>query len=255
MVSVATPISRKVAAQQVTPGTGAPAVNVGETERVVSALGGGALALVGLSRGNAAGLTLAALGGALLYRGLTGHCPLYGTFGIDTVHDHNPATSVPAAQGVRVEAAVTIDRPAEELYRYWRDFERLPHIMSHLRTVTVHGDKSHWVAQAPLGMSVEWDAEVINDRPNELIAWRSLQGSAVSTAGSVHFNQAPGNRGTEIHVTLKFDPPGGKLGAALARLFGADPRQQIREDLRRFKQLMEAGELPTTAGQSTCRQS
>jgi uncharacterized membrane protein len=248
MVSVATPIGRKVAAQQVTPGTGAPSVNVGETERVVSALGGGALALVGLSRGNAAGWTLAALGGALLYRGLTGHCYCYQALGIDTAHDHNRVTSVPAAAGVKVEAAVTIDRPAEELYRFWRDLERLPQVMSHLRSVTVHGDKSRWVARAPLGMKVEWDAEIINDRPNELIAWRSLEGSTVSTAGSVHFERAPGSRGTEIRVSLKIDPPGGKVGVALAKLFGADPRQQIREDLRRFKQMMEAGEIPTTAG-------
>src|SRR5438105_3868577 len=108
MVSIATPISRKVAARQVTPGTGAPTVNVGESERVLSALGGGALALVGLGRGNAAGLTLAALGGALLYRGLTGHCYCYQALGIDTAHDENRVTSVPAAAGVKVEAAVTI---------------------------------------------------------------------------------------------------------------------------------------------------
>jgi uncharacterized membrane protein len=244
-----------VAAHQVTPGTGAPATNVGETERVVSALGGGALALVGLSRGNAAGLALAALGGALLYRGLSGHCPMYQAFGLDTAHDKNPVTSVPAAQGVRIETAVTIDRPPEELYRFWRDLERLPQVMSHLQSVSVNGDKSHWVARAPLGMKLEWDAEIINDKPGELIAWRSLHGSAVSTAGSVHFVRAPDNRGTEVHVTLKMDPPGGRVGTALAKLFGADPRQQIREDLRCFKQLMEAGELPTSEGQSTSRRT
>jgi uncharacterized membrane protein len=255
MVSAATPISRKVATKQATPGTGSPGVNVGETERVVSALGGGALALVGLSRGNAAGLTAAAIGGALLYRGLTGHCYCYEALGIDTAHDGNAATSVPAARGVKVETAVTIDRPAAELYRFWRDFERLPQVMSHLQSVSVHGDKSHWVARPGLGVNLEWDAEIINDRPDELVAWRSLQGSAIGTAGSVHFDPAPGGRGTEVRVALKIDPPAGKAGVALARLFGADPRQEIRADLRRFKQLMEAGELPTIAGQSTCRQS
>ncbi len=254
MVSVATPIRRKLAANRVTRGSGSPSVNVGEAERVLSALGGGALALVGLSRGHAAGWTLAALGGALLYRGLTGHCHLYGALGLDTAHGQNRVTSVPARSGIRVETAVTIDRPAEELYRFWRDFSRLPQIMSYLQSVACEGDRSHWVAKPVTGIPVSWDAEIINDRPNELIAWRSLEGSLIGTAGSVHFTRAPGGRGTEVRVNLKFDPPGGRLGLWLARAFGADPRQEIREDLRRFKQRMEAGELPTTAGQSTCRQ-
>jgi uncharacterized membrane protein len=255
MVSIATPISRKLVTKSVTPGTGAPSVNVGETERVLSALGGGALALVGLSRGHTPGLTLAALGGALLYRGLTGHCPVYRAFEIDTAHVRNPVTSVPAGAGVKVETAVTIDRPAEELYLFWRDFSRLPQIMSHLQSVTCQGDRSHWVARPASGIRAEWDAEIINDRPDELIAWRSLEGSMIATAGSVHFTRAPGSRGTEVRVNLKIDPPGGKLSIWLVRLFGADPRQEIREDLRRFKQMMEAGEMPTTVGQSTCRKS
>jgi uncharacterized membrane protein len=208
---------------------------------------------VGLSRGNLAGLTAAAIGGALLYRGLTGHCPCYEALGIDTAHDGHAATGVPAGRGIKVETAVTVDRPAAELYRFWRDFERLPQVMSHLQSVSVQGDKSHWVARPVSGVKVEWDAEIINEKPDEMIAWRSLEGSTIGTAGSVHFRPAPGGRGTEVRVSLKIDPPAGKAGVALARLFGADPRQEIREDLRRFKQTMEAGELPTTAGQSTCR--
>src|SRR2546430_110214 len=103
------------------------------------------------------------------------------------------------------------------------------------------------------GMSVSWDAEIINEEPNRLIAWRSLEGSQVSTAGSVHFTPAPGDRGTEVRVVLKYDPPGGKLGGWLAWLFGADPECEIQEDLRRFKQLTEAGEIPTIEGQTSCR--
>jgi uncharacterized membrane protein len=123
--------------------------------------------------------------------------------------------------------------------------ENLPRIMRHLDSVKgTGGNRSHWVAKAPLGLSVEWDAEVHNQRPNELIAWRSLEGSQVDTAGSVHFRRTPGGRGTEIQVVLKYDPPGGKVGAGLARLLGESPEQQIEEDLRRFKQLMETGERP-----------
>ena len=121
--------------------------------------------------------------------------------------------------------------------------------MQHLKSVTTEGLRSRWTAKAPAGMSVEWDAEIINDRPNRLIAWRSLEGSCVSTAGSVHFTPAPDGRGTEVLVELKYDPPAGKLGSWLASLFGEEPGRQIGDDLRRFKQLMEAGDAATTPRQ------
>jgi uncharacterized membrane protein len=122
--------------------------------------------------------------------------------------------------------------------------------MSHLRSVEeTDATHSRWVASAPLGMSVEWDAEIVTDTPNRVISWRSLPGSDVDTAGSVHFNMAPSGRGTEVRVSLKFDPPAGKFGSFIARLFGENPEQQIRDDLARFKQIIEAGEIPTTAGQ------
>jgi uncharacterized membrane protein len=126
--------------------------------------------------------------------------------------------------------------------------------MQHLEGVRAEGSRSHWVACGPLGHRVEWDAEIITDSVNELIGWRSLPGSEVDTAGSVHFRELPEGRGTEVRVSLKYDPPAGKLGAAVARLFGASPQSQVREDLRRFKQFMETGEIPTTAGQprGTC---
>jgi len=194
----------------------------------LSLLGGGALGVYGLSRGNLAGLGLAALGGALFYRGVTGHCNLYGALGLDTSGPHGPATSVPAGHGVKVEESVTINRPVEEVYRFWRNFDNLSRFMHYLDSVKDLGNnRSHWVARAPLGMSIEWDAEVINDKPNDMIAWRSLEGSEVETAGSVHFRSLSFGRGTEVRVSLKYNPPAGKAGAAVARLFGRSPEAEI----------------------------
>ena len=221
--------------------------NVGETERWASALGGGALTLYGLSRINSpAGMILAALGGCLLYRGVTGRCSMYSALGVTTAPEKAPATSVRAGQGVKIEKAIYINQPAGELYRHWRNLENLPRFMRHIKSITTEGGRSHWTARGPLGMSVEWDAEIINDQPNKLIAWRSLANADVDSAGSVHFQPSPGGRGTRVTVVLKYDPPAGKLGATLAQFLGQDPEAQIDEDLRRFKQLMETGELATS---------
>jgi uncharacterized membrane protein len=232
-------------------------VNVGQTERWASAVGGGALALYGLTRGSLGGVALALIGGSLVYRGVSGHCNLYSAMGVDTsgeAAERNPNVSVQSGHGVKVEKSITINRPAAELYQFWRNFENLPQFMKHLEAVTVTGqDRSRWVAKGPGGTSVEWEAEVYNEKENELIAWRSLEGSQVDNAGSVHFEAAPGGRGTVVRVVLKYDPPAGKLGALVARLFGESPEQQIDEDLRRFKQLMETGETVTTEGQPSGR--
>jgi len=126
--------------------------------------------------------------------------------------------------------------------------------MDHLKSVTVNDNvHSHWVANAPAGTSVEWDAVIINERENKLIAWRSVEDADIGNAGSVHFTPAPGGRGTEVKVVLEYDPPAGKAGAIIARLFGEEPDQQVREDLRHFKEIMEAGEIPTTEGQPSGR--
>ncbi len=149
---------------------------------------------------------------------------------------------------------MTIDKAPEELYRFWRNFENLPRFMQHLQSVTVMDSiHSHWVANAPAGTSVEWNAEIINDRPNQLIAWRSVGDSQIGNAGSVHFTPAPGNRGTEVKVVLEYDPPAGRIGSLIAKLFGEEPNQQVREDLRHFKEIMETGEIPTTKGQPAAR--
>jgi len=159
------------------------------------------------------------------------------------------------SDGISVERTVTVNRPASELYAFWRNFEHLPRFMDHLETVlTTANGQSHWVAKAPLGASVEWNAEIIEERSPELIAWRSLPGAQIPNAGTVRFRPATGNRGTEVKVQLTYNPPGGKAGAAVAKLFGQEPDQQVREDLRRFKQVMEAGEVPTTEGQPSGRE-
>ena len=223
--------------------------NVGEIERWLCGIGGGALAIYGLSRQSLSGLALAAVGGSLVYRGASGHCPLYGALGVDTTQ-RGRATVIPARQGVKVEEVMTINRSAHDLFEFWRDLERLPHFMKHLESVRkTGGNRSHWIAKGPMGMKVEWDAEVYNENPDEMIAWRSLQSADVDNTGSVHFRPAPAHRGTEVRVVLKYDPPAGKVGATVASWLGEAPEQQIAEDLTTFKRMMEAGEVPTTQGQ------
>jgi uncharacterized membrane protein len=145
---------------------------------------------------------------------------------------------------LRTKRSITVNRPVEEVYAFWRNFENFPHFMRHLESVTVSGDRrSHWVAKAPAGRSVEWDAETTEDRPNELIAWRSLEGADVYNAGEVRFVRAPGDRGTEVRVHLEYKPPLGKLGSKVAMLWREEPGQQVQDDLRHFKQVMELGEI------------
>jgi uncharacterized membrane protein len=219
--------------------------NVGSTERLVSLGLGTCLTVFGITGRRLSPLALAA-GGFLLYRGLAGNCPLYQALGVGTDGASGNEAVIPAHEGVKVEDAVTVNRPAAEVYQFWRDLSRLPRFMDHLKEVRETGaGKSHWVARGPLGMSVEWDAEIIQDRPNEMISWRSMPGSDVDTAGSVHFRSAPTGRGTEVRVTLKYDPPAGKVGAALARLLGKAPEQQIAADLAKFKSQIEAGQVST----------
>ena len=143
----------------------------------------------------------------------------------------------------RIVRAVTVNRPAEELYRFWRDLENLPRVMPHLESVEARGDRtSHWVASSPLGVRVEWDAEIVDDRPNERVSWRSVEGSDVHSTGSVRFEPAPGGRGTEVVVEMEYDVPGGPIGSVIAILAGEEPKQQVSDALRRFKQVMETGE-------------
>lgn len=161
-----------------------------------------------------------------------------------------PVDATTPEGAVRVRKAVTINRPAERLFRLWHDLENLPRWMSHLESVRVTGDgRSHWVARGPAGMSVEWDAETTEDRPAERIGWRSLPGAVVSHTGSVTFEPRTGAHGTVVRVELTYDAPGGPASAVVAKLFGREPGQEVQEDLRRFKQSAETGEVATTEGQ------
>lgn len=145
---------------------------------------------------------------------------------------------------MHVTQSITVNRPPEEVYSYWHDFPNLARFMSHLESVEELGNgRSRWRAKAPAGIVVEWDAELVDDRPNRLIAWRSLEGSDVEHAGSVRFEPAPGGRGTEIHIDIDYEVPGGKLGEFAAKLFGEEPGQQVYDDLHAFKQVMETGEV------------
>jgi uncharacterized membrane protein len=215
--------------------------NVADAERVLSVIGGSALAAYGLKTRSVGGLVLAALGGGLVLRGATGRCPVYEAFGVTTADEHQgQQVSVPYGKGIRVEKSVTINATPEALYNFWRDFQNLPRFMHNLESVTVHDSKrSHWVAKGPAKIKAEWEAEIINEVPNELIGWRSVEGSRVDNAGSVHFSPATGGRGTEVKVVLRYDPPGGVFGAAVSKLLGEDPGHQIQEDLRRLKMLIE----------------
>jgi uncharacterized membrane protein len=163
----------------------------------------------------------------------------------------NPAARFP---GVHLERSITINRPPDELYAFWRRFETLPQFMNHLEAVEVKDERhSHWVAKGPAGLKAEWDAEIIQDKPGELISWRSVEGSSVDNAGSVRFERATGGRGTVLRVKLAYTPPAGSLGTRFARIFGEAPEKQVPVDLMRFKQLMETGEILRTEGQPAGR--
>lgn len=225
--------------------------NISDVERWLSLAAGTGLAMYGLSRRRTAGWMLTAIGGMLIQRGATGHCHAYEALGINTAGTGDDTRrALGGAAGVHVEESVTINRPIEELYRFWRNLENLPHFMHHLESVErVTDTLSRWRARGPAGKTIEWNAEIINEVPNQVIGWRSIEGSDVVSAGSVNFDDAGPGRGTQVRVRLQYSPPGGRIGATVARLFGRDAATEIRDDLRRFKQMVETGEVSTTKGQ------
>lgn len=238
---------RKVASRE------GSAVNVGEIERLVCGIAGGALAVYGLRRRSIGGLCLTLAGTAVLHRGVTGHCNTYQALGITTNNTNAAESEAPVAKDVHVEKAIAIDKSPEELFSFWREFDNLPRFMKHLESVTCTGiNRSHWIAKGPGGKNIEWDAEIYNEKPNELIAWRSLEGADIVNAGSVRFTPL-GVRGTEVRVVLNYNLPGGKISALFAKLFGSEPGQMIADDLRRLKQILETGEAATTEGQPSGR--
>lgn len=219
--------------------------NVGASERWISLGLGGLLAYAGLRRRGILGALAGAFAAELLYRGGTGFCPVYAALGIGTSERdgsyYNPAASVPYGTGVRVEQSISVARPAHELYDFWRKLDTLPQFMEHVDEVTTLTDRrSRWRVRAPVGSRVTWEAEIINDVPGQLIGWRSLPGSAIHHAGSVHFDQRDGL--TEVRVVLEYAPPARYVGASMARILGDDPQRSVAEDLRRFKAIVERGE-------------
>jgi uncharacterized membrane protein len=220
--------------------TEAQQAGVSDKERWASIIGGSAMVLAGLQQRSLRGVLTAIAGGTLAYHGAKADKSLTEKVG----------DAVGVNKSIKVEKTVTIKKSAEELYNYWHDFENFPNFMKHVESVKVIDmRRSHWVAKAPMGQTVEWDADIINDQPNQLIAWASLDGADIENSGFVRFTPAPGDRGTEVKVVMEYDIPGGMVTAALAKLFGEEPEQQIGDELNRFKQLMEAGEIATTQGQ------
>ena len=208
----------------------------GDTGKWASLIGGGAMVLMGLRQRSLRGALMAVAGGGLAYQAAKAQGGITEALGLDKT--------------IKVEKTVTINKPAAELYRYWHDFGNLSSFMKHVKSVTVVDSKrSHWVATAPLGATVEWDADIIEDRENEFISWASVEGADIDNSGFIRFKRATGDRGTEVKVVMEYAPPGGAATAAIAKLFGEEPEQQIGDDLRRFKMLMEAGEIATTEGQ------
>lgn len=223
--------------------------NISTTARLASTVAGAMLAAVGYRRSNR---PLGLLGLGLVARGASGWCPVTAAIDSDAQYDNEPTKRhLGGTNGVLVEDAITIYRPVSEVYAYWRNLENLPRFMEHLEEVRVlDRSHSHWIARGPLGVLVEWDAEIINDIPPTLLSWKSVGYSDVISAGSVRFKPA-GERATQVHIKLQYDPPAGKLGATVAWLFGEDPQHQIAEDLRRFKQLIETGEISTDGYRAT----
>jgi uncharacterized membrane protein len=227
--------------------------NIGKTERKISAVLGalllGSLALKGLP----AKWARLGFGLVMVERALTGFCAPYKLLGVTSVQPEEGRTvGLPLKRGLEIEQTVTVNRPRDEVYAYWRDLSNLPKFMRHLESVKeLPEQRSHWVAKAPI--AVAWDAEITTERPGELIGWRSVESAAVKNAGSVRFKDAPGDRGTEVHVYFEYQPVAGPAGQVAAKLIKQVTIQQVRMDLGRFKAILEAGEAPTTEGQTSGR--
>ena len=221
--------------------------NIGDLQRLMSAVAGGGFLAAGLSRRSWSRAGLSLLGAALLYRGLSGYCAIFNAAGIDTSGDRHLTDAlgrrkVRAGRSTKIRQTIEVNRPPNELYRFWRSLDNLPRVMSHLESVQVINDRlSHWkVKTMPGAPVVEWDAEIINDVENERIGWRSLYDAHVDNAGSVEFRPTGDGGSTEITVTLQYDPPAGRIGAAMAKWFGEDPDDKIAKDLQQFKESIES---------------
>jgi len=222
--------------------------NLTQTERILSFAGGAMLLAWGLRRRDPFGIAAAVVGSTLAMRGYQGHSGIYQRLGLQRFAGAGGRANVVSGQGVHVDRSITIQAPIDVLYNHWRQFENLPRFMRHLLEVRPVGNGVYrWKARGPMGRIIEWDARVTDERHPYFLTWSSLPGSDIENAGSVHFTEAPGGRGTEVRVVLAYKPPAGALGALVARLLGEEPSSQIREDLGRLKQMFEAGEVSTSA--------
>jgi uncharacterized membrane protein len=219
-------------------------INVSVPERWISAAIGGALIAYGIRKRSWGGGLLALAGGNLLLRGALGRSLIYRAFGVDTSKAFGKlAKAAGTGERFTVEKSITLSAPAAEAYRFWRNFENLPRVMRHLKSVrSIDERRSHWVAMAPAGLDIEWDAEITDERQDRKIAWRSLENAEIENKGVVLFEPVQDGNATELRVYLEYAPPAGKAGKAFAKLFGKDPAKMVEEDLRRFKTLIEAGE-------------
>lgn len=212
-------------------------INAADVEHVSAMVVGSCLVLSGMRRGGLVGAIFKVSGLALIYRGQQGYRPLYNALGLRLA---DVATGV-GRQNVRVESSVIIHRPRQELYRIWRNLSNLPVFMDHLISVNeIDDNRSLWVARAPGGTVIKWDATIVNDIENELIAWNTMEGSGVDHAGSVRFKEME-DGATRVTIVMRYDPPGDSLGVVIARVFGSDPQTQIDRDLKQFKAIMELG--------------
>ena len=216
--------------------------NVNDLERTASVLAGTAL-LIGAMRGRTTTAKTIA-GAGLVARGLTGYCPVNSILGRGRMRD-DTREALGGDRGVRIEETITIRRAASDLYAFWRQLKNLPQVFSHLCSVETTGPRtSHWVLEGPAGTRFEWDAEIINDIKPELIAWRSLPGSDIASAGSVSFKESVrnGREATDVSVVMQYDAPGGAAARTVAWLAGMSPEKVVREELLRFKESFEFGE-------------
>lgn len=225
-------------------------INVTSPERVGSVAAGAGLLLYGASRRSVPGLLLALLGGALIRRGVTGHCETYQKLGINS-RQLNSDSGVRGHRGIKVVKEISVNRPPHEVYRYWRNLENLARFMEHVESVRqLDSKRSAWVVKGPLGHNVEWTAHIITDRENEMISWESLPGAEVQNAGSVWFEPETGGSSTKVKVSLQYLPPAGVVGAVVAKFLGESPEVQLDADLGRFQELIEAGQAEAvSAGQ------
>ena len=229
-------------------------VNVHEVERLVSSVLGGALVSWGITRRSLGGVVMGIAGGVLLYRGISGHSYLYQGLGMNTTDRSRQLGARATAGAPEIEHSITVEKPARELYRFWREPQQFAQIMEDFAEVTpLDENRTHWRVRSPFGRTLEWDTQVVEDRPGEMLRWESLQGARLRSEGEVRFRPAPKDWGTETTLHLRFDTPGGVIGKTLAPRQGIMSHMPVEKALRRFKSLAETGEIPTPEPNPTSR--